>query len=87
MMVEGYLKEEVGGSIPGNEISSLPDGKLAKWSIASCALAFNYRTFVSKEEKRKKKKKKKNPLRNIIHIHNNVLWDWQYSMKYSLYSC
>jgi hypothetical protein len=42
MMVERYpnLKEEVDGSIPSYEISSLPDGKLARWSIASCALAF-----------------------------------------------
>ena len=32
-MVEGYpnLKEEVGNSNPGCEISSLLDGKLAKW--------------------------------------------------------
>ena len=39
VMVEGYpnLKEEVGGSNPGYEISSLLDGKLARWSIASCA--------------------------------------------------
>ena len=39
VMVEGYpnLKEEVGGSNPGCEISSLLDGKLARWSTASCA--------------------------------------------------
>jgi hypothetical protein len=39
MMVERYpnLKEKVGGSIPGCEISSLLDGKLAKWSTISCA--------------------------------------------------
>ena len=38
VMVEGYpnLKEEVGGSNPGCEISSLLDGKLTRWSIASC---------------------------------------------------
>jgi hypothetical protein len=30
------LKEEVGGSVPGCEISSLSDGKLAKWSTAFC---------------------------------------------------
>jgi hypothetical protein len=32
MMVERYpnFKEEVGGSNPGYEISSLPDGKLVK---------------------------------------------------------
>jgi hypothetical protein len=41
MMVEGYpnLKEEVGGSNPGCEISSLPDGSLARWSTASYVLA------------------------------------------------
>ena len=39
VMVEGYpnFKEEVGGSNPGCEISSLLDGKLARWSTASCA--------------------------------------------------
>ena len=49
MMVEGYpnLKEEVGGSDPGCEISSLPDRELAKWSTASCALALACRPFVS----------------------------------------
>ena len=33
VMVEGYpnLKEKVGGSNPGCEISSLLDGKLARW--------------------------------------------------------
>jgi hypothetical protein len=33
MMVErcSNLKEEVGGLISGYEISSLPDGKLARW--------------------------------------------------------
>ena len=38
-MVEGYpnLKEEVDGSNPGCEISSLLDEKLARWSTASCA--------------------------------------------------
>jgi hypothetical protein len=41
MMVERYpnFKEEVGGSIPGYEMSSLLDEKLARWSTASCALA------------------------------------------------
>ena len=41
VMLEGYpnLKEEVGGSNPGCEISSLLDRKLARWWIASCALA------------------------------------------------
>ena len=41
MVVERYpiLKEEVGSLIPGYEISSLLDKKLAKWSTASRALA------------------------------------------------
>ena len=40
MMMEKYsnLKEEVGGSIPGCEISSLPGGKLAMWSTTSYAI-------------------------------------------------
>ena len=39
VMVEGYpnLKEEVGGSNPSCEISFLLDGKLVRWSTASCA--------------------------------------------------
>jgi hypothetical protein len=39
MMVEKYpnVKEEVGGSIPGCEVSSLLDKDWLKWSIASCA--------------------------------------------------
>ena len=48
------LKEEVDGSVPGYEISSLQtllDGKLARWSTASCALALACRLFISKEEK------------------------------------
>jgi hypothetical protein len=42
------LKEEVGGSNPGCEISSLLDGKLARWSTASCALTLVCWTSVSK---------------------------------------
>jgi hypothetical protein len=55
MMVERYpnLKEEVGGSDSGWEISSLPNGHLARWSIASCALALAYRPFVSKRKEKK----------------------------------
>ena len=36
MVVERYpnLKEEAGGSIASCEISSLPNGKLVKWSTA-----------------------------------------------------
>jgi hypothetical protein len=49
MMVERYpnLKKEVGGSNPDYEISSLPGGKLAKWSTASCALALTCQSSVS----------------------------------------
>jgi hypothetical protein len=58
MMVERYpnLKEEVGNSIPGCEISSLPDRKLARWSITSCALALACRPSVSKKKQKKKKR-------------------------------
>ena len=42
------LKEEVGSSNPGYEFSSLLDGKFARWSIASCALALACRPSVSK---------------------------------------
>ena len=58
-MVERYpnLKEEVGGSIPNSEISSLLDKKLARWSTASYALALACRPFVSKKKKKKKKEK------------------------------
>jgi hypothetical protein len=50
MMMEKYpkLKEEVGGSNPGCEISSLLNGKLAKWSTTSCALVLAYRPSISK---------------------------------------
>jgi hypothetical protein len=50
-MMEGYpnLKEEVGGSIPGYEISSLSDEKLARWSTASCTLALACQPFVKKK--------------------------------------
>jgi len=49
MMVERYpnLKEEVGGSNPGCEISSLPSGEFARWSSASCALALACPPYVS----------------------------------------
>jgi len=52
MMVERYpdLKQEVGGLIPGCEISSLPDGNLARWSTASYALALaTLHDFVTKQ--------------------------------------
>jgi hypothetical protein len=49
MVVERFsnLKEEVGGSIPGYEISSLLDKKLVRWSTASCVLALAYRPTIS----------------------------------------
>ena len=52
MTVERYpnLKEEVGGSILGFEISSLLDKILVKWSTASYALALAYWTYVSKKK-------------------------------------
>ena len=48
--MESYptLEEEVSGLIPGCEISPLLDKKLAKWSIASYALALACRPSVSK---------------------------------------
>jgi hypothetical protein len=51
MMVERYpnIKEEFGSSIPGCEISSILDGKLAMWSTASCALMLACWPFVSKK--------------------------------------
>jgi hypothetical protein len=50
MMVERYpnLKEEVGGSNPSYEISSLPDGELVRWSTVSCALALACQPHVSR---------------------------------------
>ena len=58
MMLERYpnLKEKVGGSIPNCEISSLPYGKLATWSTASCALALACQLSVSIKILPKKKK-------------------------------
>jgi hypothetical protein len=55
MMVKTYpnLKEEVGGSIPDCEISSLPDGKLARWSTASCALVLACQPSVLKYKRKK----------------------------------
>jgi hypothetical protein len=62
MMVERYpnVKDEVGGSIPGCEISSLCDRKVAMWSTASCALALACWPvgLLSKEKKRKRKIKR-----------------------------
>ena len=54
MMVERYpnLKKEVGGSNPGCEISSLLDGKLARWSTASCASVLACWPSVSKKKRK-----------------------------------
>jgi hypothetical protein len=54
MVVERYptLKEEVGGTIPGCEISSLRDGNLARWFIVSCALVMACRPSVSTEKEK-----------------------------------
>jgi hypothetical protein len=61
MMVERYpnLKEEVGSSIHDYEISSLPDGKLARWSSASCVLTLACQPSIFKKKEKKRKKKKK----------------------------
>ena len=51
MVLERYpdLKEEVGGSIPGCEMFYPLDRKLARWSIASYALALACRHYVYKK--------------------------------------
>ena len=56
MMVDRYpnLNEKVDDSNPGCEISSVPEGKVARWSTASSALALAYRPSVSKKGKKKK---------------------------------
>ena len=53
MMVERYpiLEEEVGGSIPGCEISSQLDKELARWSTASYALVLACRHSISTKKK------------------------------------
>ena len=64
-MVARYpnLKEEVGGSIPGCEISSLLDKKMARWSTASCALGLACQPSVlkSKEEKEENEEERVRP--------------------------
>jgi hypothetical protein len=49
MMMERYpnLNEEASGLSPDYEISSLLDGRLARWLTASCALALACRPFAS----------------------------------------
>ena len=56
MMVDRYpnSKEEVGGSNPDCEMSSLFDIKCARWSTASCALALDYRPSISKNTNKDK---------------------------------
>ena len=49
------LKEEVGGSIPGHEISSLLDNIHVRWSTTSCALTAAYRPSISRKKKVKKR--------------------------------
>ena len=88
MLVERYpnLKEEVGGSIPGCEISSLLDKKLVRWSIVSCALAAVRLPIKKKKEKRKKKKKKK--LINVVRLNNKFRSEgysmWQACVSFCL---
>ena len=48
-------RENVGGSNPSCKISSLLDGKLAKWLFTSYALALAYRSHVSKKNYEKLK--------------------------------
>ena len=55
------LKEEVGGSIPGFEISSLLDKTLPGGQTASCALALACQSSVLK-----KRKKKRRELKNYL---------------------
>jgi hypothetical protein len=47
-----FVREEVDGSILGWEISSLLDGKLVRWSTASCALALVCRLLSSEKQKK-----------------------------------
>lgn len=56
MKVDLYpnLKQEVGGSIPNYEIFSLLNKKkLARWSIASCAINIGLYTFLCQKRRRK----------------------------------
>ena len=61
------LKEEVDGSIPGCEISSLLDKKLATWSTTSCTLMLACRPSVSKEKK-KQESVPPQDLKSIVHL-------------------
>jgi hypothetical protein len=54
--------KEVVSSILGYEISSLPHGKLAKWSIASCALTLASMLAVCLKKIKNKKLKKIQPV-------------------------
>ena len=59
MMVERYpnLKEELGGSILGCEISSLLDRRIVMWSTTSRALALACRPAASKNKNKKNRLK------------------------------
>jgi hypothetical protein len=74
MTVERYpnLKEEVDGSIPGYEISSLLNGKLARWSPTSCASTLACRPSDSK----KKKKQEVIKLINFTSPVTNLQREW-----------
>jgi hypothetical protein len=67
MMVERYpnLKEKVGGSNHGFEISSLLDTIFfGKWSTASSALPLASRPSVSQKKKKKEEERKKDRHQN-----------------------
>jgi hypothetical protein len=67
MIVERYpnLKEEVGSSIPGCEISSLLDKKLARWSTVACALALACQPSIYKSNNKKRQNKTKQKSLNL----------------------
>ena len=84
MMVGRYpnLKEDVGNSIPICEIFSLPDGKLARWSTASYALAPALCLKISKSSL-------KNILDFLPHVTYTLVWTGRVSCwktKLALYS-
>ena len=76
MMVERYpnFKEEVGGSIPGREISSPPYEKLAR--SLDCLLCFDARMsafyLLQKKKERKRKPKKKNSNQLFLKLNQSI---------------
>jgi hypothetical protein len=76
MILERYpnLKEEVGDLNPGCEIFSLPDGKLVKWSNASCALALACLPLVSKKKEKRKKSKRRRCKHVTVGLRNTWIW-------------